>query len=196
MLLSSSNQRYQPYLSHCCHILTWLCARCDCTIICWRFFILYIYMYGRVLFLILLSSFMKYANNRVHYNPMVVFVCLHFTLPHYHHYTDVPEGTELLNTCRILSVECVSNIKSILSIIFHAIYRVVCIQLTHFSYDDCENKWTLSYHHQIGSMTQLTLFRVRSWNNGMRCMSFYILMIMYQAWNPNCVFESKWGKSV
>ena len=37
--------------------------------------------------------------------------------------------------------------------------------------------YTLSYHHyQIGSMNYHPLFRVRSWNNGMRCMSLYILM--------------------
>ena len=68
----------------------------------------------------------------------------------------------------LLFVRCVSKIKSILSIIFHAIYGAVCIQLTHFSYTDCENTWTLSYYqHQIGSMTYLPLFRVRSWNNSM-----------------------------
>ena len=32
------------------------------------------------------------------------------------------------------------------------------------------------YHHQIGSMMPLPLFSVRSWNNGMRCMYFYILI--------------------
>ena len=36
--------------------------------------------------------------------------------------------------------------------------------------------YTLScYHHQIGSMNYYPLFRVRSWNNGMRCVSLYIL---------------------
>ena len=36
---------------------------------------------------------------------------------------------------------------------------------------------TLSYyHHQIGSMNYHPLFSVRSGNNGMRCMSLYILM--------------------
>ena len=36
---------------------------------------------------------------------------------------------------------------------------------------------TLSYyHHQTGSMNHQPLFRVRSWNNGMRCMSYYVLM--------------------
>ena len=37
--------------------------------------------------------------------------------------------------------------------------------------------YTLSHHHhQIGSMNCYPSFRVRSWNNGMRCMSFYSLM--------------------
>ena len=40
------------------------------------------------------------------------------------------------------------------------------------------NIYTLFYyHHQIGSMNYYPLFRVRSWNNGMRCMYFYILTI-------------------
>ena len=40
-----------------------------------------------------------------------------------------------------------------------------------------ERMYTLSYyHHQIGSMNYYPLFRVRSWNNSMRCMSLYILM--------------------
>ena len=35
---------------------------------------------------------------------------------------------------------------------------------------------TLSHHrHQIESMTHLPLFRVRLWNNGMRCVSFIFL---------------------
>ena len=40
-------------------------------------------------------------------------------------------------------------------------------------------RYTLSYyhHHQIGSMNYHPLFRVRSWNNGMRCMSLYIRML-------------------
>ena len=40
--------------------------------------------------------------------------------------------------------------------------------------------YTLSYyHHQIGSMNYYPLFMVRSWNNGARCMSFYILINIY-----------------
>ena len=118
------------------------------------------------------------ANNRVHYGLMVVYGYFHIALPHYHHYVDLSEGMELLKCLSdIFFPECVSKFMSILSIIFHAICGVVWIQLTHFCCDDCENACTWSYyHHQIGSMTHFPLFRVRSWNNGMRCMSFYILM--------------------
>ena len=79
--------------------------------------------------------------------------------------------------------ECASKIKSILSSVFHAIYGAVRIQLTHWSYDDCENMCTLSYDHiQTGSMTHLPLFSLRSWNNGMRCVSFYILINSVSIW--------------
>ena len=58
------------------------------------------------------------------------------------------------------------------------------LQFTHFPCDDWENKYIyiyLSYHHhhhQIGSMNYYPLFRVRSWNNGMRWMSAYILTVI------------------
>ena len=86
----------------------------------------------------------------------------------------------LWNACQIYFVECVSKIKQILSVIHYAIHYticgVVCFQFTHSSFDDWENIYTLSYyHHQIESMNYYPLFRVRSWNNGGRCMSFYIL---------------------
>ena len=42
-----------------------------------------------------------------------------------------------------------------------------------------ERIYTMSYYHnQIGSMNCYPLFRVSSWNNGMRCMSLYILIRM------------------
>ena len=51
------------------------------------------------------------------------------------------------------------------------------IQLTHLSYNDCENTCKLSYyHHLIGIITHLPLFMVRSWKNGMHFMSFCILI--------------------
>ena len=56
------------------------------------------------------------------------------------------------------------------------------------------------YLHQIGGMNYYPLFRVSSWNNGMRCMSFYILsnyVIEFEGLyvsfkqNPSCEHVSK-----
>ena len=83
----------------------------------------------------------------------------------------------LQTACQIYFVECVSKNKNILSVIHYTICGAVWFQFTPFSCDDWENIYTLSYyHHQIGSMNYFSLFRVRSWNNGVRCMSFYILI--------------------
>ena len=142
---------------------------------------IYIYIYpGKGGFCVFkyCAALMVCTNNRVHYGLMVVYGYLHITLPHYHHYAILFEGIALLKCLsNIFCVECVSKNRSVLSIIFHAIYGAVCIQLTHFSHDDCENTLNWSYyHHQIRSMTHLPLFRVSSWNNGRRCKSFYILI--------------------
>ena len=69
---------------------------------------------------------MMCANNQVHYGPVVIFICLHFTLPHDHHYADISRGIELLN-CFSDTFCHVSKIKSILSIIFHVIYMGQCV---------------------------------------------------------------------
>ena len=126
---------------------------------------------------------MMCANGPIHYDLMVVFICLHIALPHY----DLSEGIELLKCLSgTFCLKCVSKINWNLSIIFHEICGAVCIQFTHFSYDNCENICTLSYyHHQIGSMTHLPLFRVRSRNNGICCMSFNILVKWVWLWHSS-----------
>ena len=72
------------------------------------------------------------------------------------------------------------SINSQLSIIQ---YMGLCVLSLLISFVMIERIYILSYyHHQIGSMNHYPLFRVRSWNNGMRCMSLYILMA-YLYWN-------------
>ena len=47
--------------------------------------------------------------------------------------------------------------------------------------------YTLSYyHHQIGSMNYHPLSRVRSWNNGMRCMSIFLLYYFWDSQHHCC----------
>ena len=93
------------------------------------------------------------------------------------------------------------KIKYILSVIHYTIYGVVCFQFTRYPCDDWKNIYPLSYHHhQIGSMNSYPLFRVSLWNNGMRCMFFYILsnyVIKFDGLyvsckqNPSCEHVSK-----
>ena len=121
---------------------------------------------------------------------------------------------------QIYFVECVNKIVHILSAIYYTIYGAVCFQFTPFPCDDWDNMHALSYnHHQIRSMDYFPLFRVRSWNNGMRCMSRYVLMLCthwlrwhghiahsdgllkkFQMFYPTLVHEFKgfrvWGKFV
>ena len=75
------------------------------------------------------------TNDRVNYGPMIIFVCLHFILPHNHHYADVSRSIELLKY----------SISYILLSVCLRLYEALCIQLTHFYYiyDDCENMSTL-----------------------------------------------------
>ena len=88
----------------------------------------------------------------------------------------------LWNACQIYFVECVSQIRHILSVIHYTISGAVCFQFTHFPCDDWESIYALSYHHhQIGSMNDCPLLRVRSWNNGARCMSLCIRQKMIHA---------------
>ena len=161
-------------LSHCCHIFSWLCAWGGCTIICCWFCIYIPGQLGFVSFIIVQSyDACKWSSTlwpdgciRLFAHYIISLSSLCWCIWRY--------WTSKMLVRYILS-ECKSEIKSIFLVTFCAIYGVVCIQLTHLSYGDCENTCTLSYyHHQIGSVSHLPLFR--SWNNGMRCMSFYILI--------------------
>ena len=48
-----------------------------------------------------------------------------------------------LNACQVYADECVSKIKTILSIIFYSIYEAACLQRTQFSCDDRENVYLI-----------------------------------------------------
>ena len=83
----------------------------------------FIYIPGKLCFFLCYCSVLWCAYNRVHCRLMVVFVYLNITLPHYHHYVDISDSTGLLkNAYKLHSVECVSEIKSNISIILHEIY--------------------------------------------------------------------------
>ena len=117
------------------------------------------------------------ANIGIRFGLQIVLICLYSTPSHYHHCANLSEGIELIKCMSDIFVECVSKIKHILTDIHYTICGALCFQFTHLCCDDWGNTYTLSYyHHQIGSMNYYPLFGVRSWNNSVRCMTFYILM--------------------
>ena len=66
-------------------------------------------------------------------------------------------------------------------------YMGLCVFSLPISLVMIEMIYTLSYyHHQIGSMNYYPLFRARSWNNGMRCMSIFLLYYFWDSQHNCC----------
>ena len=132
-------------------------------------------------------QFMMSANSRIRFDLQIVFVCLYITPSQYHHCANFiwrHWTYKMPVRYNLLSVWVRLSIFSQLPIIQ---YVGLCVFSLPISFD-WENIYTLSYyHHQIGNMNYYPLFRVRSWNNCMRCMSFYILM----AWSNQYFFKSE-----
>ena len=80
--------------------------------------------------------------------------------------------------CQIYFVECVSKTEHIRLVIQYAIYGAVCFQFTQFPRDGWENILHCLIIIIKSEVWTTILFRVRSWNNGMRCMSIYTLIRM------------------
>ena len=119
---------------------------------------------------------MMSANSRIRFDLQIVFICLYITPSHYHHYANFIWRHWTYKMPVRYNLSCVWVRLSIFSQLFIIQYVGLCVFSWPISFD-WENTYTLSYyHHHIGSMNYYPLFRFRSWNNGMRCMSFYILM--------------------
>ena len=178
MLLSSSNRKYPPFplLSYFSVVMCLRCLLYHIIIFC---HLLHIRSgkTGNLISSLLCSLWWVQIFGYVLACRSYSFVCT------VHHLIIIIVQTYL----KALNIKCLSDIfcrvckiKHILSVIHYTICGAVCFQFTLFCCDDWENKFTLSYfHHQIGSMSYYPLFRVRSWNNGARCMSFYTLMNLW-----------------
>ena len=166
------------HLSHC-YIFPWLCAWDVCYIIFCHLLHKHSGKTGNLFSFIIIVQFMMSANSWIRFALQIILVCLYSTPSHYHHCAKWSEDIELLKC--LSDIFCrVCKIKHILSVIHYTICGAVCFRFSHFPHDDWENIYTLSYyHHQIGSMNYYPLFRVRSWKNGVRCLSFYILIVVH-----------------
>ena len=96
------------------------------------------------------------------------------------------------NACQVYAAECVSNIKTILSIIVYSIYGAVRFQLTQFSCDDRENVyfiiikpdvWIINHCLGLGQetmvcavcLTILISHHCKVCNTTFRCNSRYLI---------------------
>ena len=93
-------------------------------------------------------------------------------------------------TCKIPVRYILSNVwvrLSIFSQLSIIQYMGLCVFSLSISLVMIEMIYTLFYyHHQIGSMNYYPLFRARSWNNGMRCMSIFWLYYFWDSQHHCC----------
>ena len=159
------------HLSHCYHIfLPWLCAWDACYIIFCHVLQIRAGKTGNLFSLLLC----KYSDTFwladrvrlfVHYPSSFSSLCKLI----WGHWTYKISGRYILS-----SVWVRLSIFSQLSVIQ---YMGLCVFSLPISLVMIERIYTLSFYHlRIGSMNFYPLFRVRSWNNGVRCMFFHILI--------------------
>ena len=174
MLLSSSNRKYPP-LPSLSYFSVVVCLWCLLHPI--LLLIEYTFRENREFVFIIIVQSMMNANGRIRFGLKIVFAYLYITPSHYHHCANLSEYVELIKC--LSDIFCrVCKIRHILSVIHYTICGAVCFQFIRFPCDDWENIYALSYyHHQIRSMNYYPLFRVRSWNNGVRRMPFCNLII-------------------
>ena len=137
-------------------------------------FIVYTFREKRECVFISIVQFMMSANRRVRFGLPIVIVCLYTTPSHYHHCAIFiwRHWTHKMPVRYNLSSVWVRlSIFSQLSIIQDV---GLCVFSLPISFVMIERIYILCLIIIIKSEIW-TIVRVRSWNNGMRCMSFYIL---------------------
>ena len=159
--------------------------------------IVYTFWENREFVFISIVQFMMSANSQIRFGLQIVFVCLYITPSHYHHCANFIWRHWTYKMPVRYNFSSVWVRLSIFSVIHYTICGAVCFQFTHFLCDDWKNIHTLCYHlHQIKSMNYYPLFRVRSWNNGMRCMSFYIPTSMAMLCSVTWYIELRYNASL
>ena len=175
MLLSSSNRKYPPFPLFS-YFSVVVCLRCLLHHI--LSLIVCTFRENREFVFISIVQLMMSANSQIRFGLQIVFVCLYITPYHYHHCANFIWRYWTYKVPVRYNLSSVRARLAIFSKLSTIQYVGMCVFSLPISFVMIERIHTLSYHHhQIGSINYYLLFRVRSWNNGMRCMSFYILMV-------------------
>ena len=99
---------------------------------------------------------MAFANDRIHYGLQVVFVCFQIASSHYHHYTGLSEGIEL--------IKCLSGI---------------CCRVCVWDRDNCLNSLSFDIWGCVSSAYPIFLWW--SWE----CVLNLIIIIKSEVWTIN-----------
>ena len=188
MLLSSSNRKYPPL-----PLLSYFSV-----VVCLRFLLHHIlslivctFRENREFVFIIIVQFMMSANIRLRFGLHIVLVCLHSTPSHYHHRANLSEGIELIKSLSYIlsSVWLRLSIFSPLSIIQYVGLYVfslpISLVMIEIIYILCliiiskSEVWTITH-----------CYGVRSWNNGVRCMFIYILIMQIYSDIRKLAFKS------
>ena len=164
MLLSSANRKYPPFplLSYFSVVVYVRCLLHHILSLAEAI------QENRKFVFIIIVQFMMSANGQMHFGLKIVFVCLYIAPFHYHHCANLSEDIEL--------IKCLSDTFCRTCKIQHILAGCVCSVYPFPFWWLRGHIYTLSYcHHRIGRMNYYTLFSNRSWNNGVRRMSFCIL---------------------
>ena len=148
-----------------------VCLRC--LLYCIMSLIAYMFRGNWEFVFIIIVQFMMSANIRIRFGLQIVLVCLYSTPSHYHHCANLSEGIELIKCLRYIlsSVWVRLSIFSPLSIMYVfslpiSLVMIARIYIYFVLLSSSNRKYEL-----------LPIVRARSWNNGVHCMSFYILII-------------------
>ena len=140
--------------------------------------IAYTFRENREFVFIIIVQFMTRANIRIRFGLQIVLVCLYSTPSHYHHWANLSEGIALIKClsdifCRVCEYDLAYSLRYPLYNMWgcmFSVYPFLLWWLREYIYFVLLSSSNRKYEH-------LQLLRVRSWNNGVRCMSFYILMV-------------------
>ena len=177
MLLSSSIRKYPtfPLLSYFSVVVCLMCLLHHILLL-----IACTFGENREFIFIIIVQFMMSANSRIRFGLKIVFVYLYITPSHYHHYANLSDDIELIKClsdifCRVCECDKAYALSYPLYNTWGCVFSVYPFPLWWLR----EYIYLSYYHHQIGSMNYCPLFRVRSWNNGVRCVSFCILILAF-----------------
>ena len=173
MLLSSSNRKYRPFPLFS-YFSVVVCLRCLLHHI--LSLIVYTFRENREFVFISIVQFMMSANSRIRFGLQIVLVCLYITPSHYHHCANFIWGhwtNKMPVRYNLSSVWVTLSIFSQLSIIQSVGLCVFSLPISFVMIERIYMLCLIIIKSEAWTITHC--FRVRSWNNGMRCMSFYIL---------------------